>query len=185
MSPRTRKLCSRPDLDETASAVATLEAPVVPSYSEIIRKRIRADIASYRAIVARVVAGEQVPEPDIVAGYETLKRLGFNPGQLEVDVSAVREHKRNRDKWEAAVEAEPAERARSREINAEVDTLKKRIAELQLEGHRLSSTKSVGYLSRCNELVNGHYHVLAADLEQAVEQRAAALKVDTVTGGIK
>lgn len=177
MSPRTRKLSS-----DHSSGVATLEPPTVPSYSEVIRKRIRADLTAYRAMVARVVGGEQLGEDEILTAYETLHRLGFNPGQLEADVSAIGEHKRNREKWEAAVAREPAERARGKEIAAEIDTLKKRIGELQLEARRLQGLKAVGYLQRCNQLADQFAHVVDADLDRAVETRARALKVDAVSG---
>lgn len=178
MSPRSRKLCSRNDLEV---GVATLEPPAtIPSLSDIIRKRIRSDLTSYRATVARVVAGEQVGESDIVTAYETLERLGLDPSQLEADVSAVREHTRNYDKWEAAVAREPAERARLKEIGAELETIEKRMVELRLEARRLSGTKSMGYVQRCRELASAHAHVLAEDIERAVELRARALRVHAV-----
>lgn len=168
------------------SAVATMDPPAVPSYREIIRRKILADVTSYRALVARAAAGEQLPETAILAAYETLARLGFKPGQLEQDLAAVREHAKNKTKWAEYVAKEPEARARQREVDKELEELKQRVNALRAEAHRLSYSvgmKAVGYLQRCTRLQVEHAHVLSDNLDQAVELRAAALRVDAVGVG--
>lgn len=169
------------------SAVATLDPPVVPSYGEIIRKRIRDDVTAYREIVTRAAAGEQLSEVEILSAYETLQRLGFPPGQLEQDLAAVREHTKNKTRWSEYVAREPEERARLLEVEKELEQLKQRTNELRAQAHRLSfgsSMKAAGALQRCNELTVTYAHVLS-DLEQAVEARARALRVDAAaTAGV-
>ena len=170
------------------SSVATLDPPVVPSYGEIIRKRIRGDVSAYREIVTRAAAaGEQLSEAEILSAYETLQRLGFPPGQLEQDLAAVREHAKNKTRWSDHVAREPEERARLLEVEKELEQLKQRTNELRAQAHRLSfgsSMKAAGALQRCNELTLTYAHVLS-DLEQAVEARARALRVDAAaTAGV-
>jgi hypothetical protein len=169
------------------SSVATLDPPVVPSYGEIIRKRIRGDVSAYREIVTRAAAGEQLSEAEILSAYETLQRLGFPPGQLEQDLAAVREHTKNKTRWSEHVAREPEERARLLEVEKELEQLKQRTNELRAQAHRLSfgsSMKAAGALQRCNELTVTYAHVLS-DLEQAVEARARALRVDAAaTAGV-
>ena len=165
------------------SATATLAAPPVPSYGEIIRKRIRTDLTSYRSVVSRAAAGEQLSENEIVSAYETLGRLGYPPGQFEQDLAAVRDHAKHKARWSEFLAREPEERARHRQVEQELEELKNRINGLRAEAHRLSfgsGFKAAANLQRANELAATHGHVLADDLEQTVELRARALRVDAV-----
>jgi hypothetical protein len=168
------------------SAVATLDPPAIPTYSEIIRKRIRADVTSYRSLVSRAASGEQLSESELIEAYETLGRIGYPPGQFEADLSAIRDHAKYKARWAEYLAKEPEERERARAVDREIDELKKQLDTLKAEAHRLSfgsGLKAAANLQRCNELATAHNHVLAEDVDQVVEMRARALRVDAV--GVK
>lgn len=154
-----------------------------PTFADVARKRIRAALTVYRSLVEKAVAGQQLGEEDMVSVYDSLERLKLAPFTFERDQAGIREHARNVEKWNAAVEREPAERERGRQVSEEITTLTKRLNELKAEAHRLSTSgplKQAGYLQRVNQLVNDHPHVLI-DLDKAVEVRAQAMRVDAPT----
>jgi hypothetical protein len=168
------------------SAVATLDPPAIPTYSEIIRKRIRADVTSYRSLVSRAASGEQLSEAELIEAYETLGRIGYPPGQFEADLSATREHTKYKTRWAEFLAREPGERERQREVDRQIGELKQQLDTLKAEAHRLSfgsGLKAAANLQRANELAAQHSHVLSEDVDQVVEMRARALRVDAV--GVK
>lgn len=151
-----------------------------PTFADIARKKLRKRLTEYRAVVDRMVAGEQLTEADMVNAYDILTGMGLPPYTFERDVQGVREHDRNLSKWNACQQREPADRERGRQIVEEITTLTKRLNELKTEAHRLSvsgSMKAAGYLQRVNELKTLHPHVLLP-VDEAVDVRAAALKLD-------
>lgn len=166
---------------KTKNTDTTSTAP--PTFGEIARKKLRKRLTEYRGLVERAVAGEQLTEEDMVAAYDILTSVGLAPYAFERDVQGVREHARNLARWEEYSAAEPALRARGKQLNEEIATLTKRLNELKTEAHRIDTTaslKATGALQRVNELKTLHPHVLLP-MDSAVEVRAKALKLDSPT----
>ena len=166
---------------KTKNTDTTSAAP--PTFGEIARKKLRKRLTEYRGLVERAVAGEQLTEEDMVTAYDILTSVGLAPYAFERDVQGVREHARNLARWEEYSAAEPAMRARGKQLAEEIATLTKRLNELKAEAHRIDTTaslKATGALQRVNELKTLHPHVLLP-MDSAVEVRAKALKLDMPT----
>lgn len=164
---------------------ATSPQPVVPiSFDEIARKKMRERLEAYRTFVRQYAESGTLNELEMEKAAELLDLLFLPPYAFMRDVEAVQRHNRTHSKWAAAVENEPANRERARQLNAEIAEVEKRLRALREEAQKANAAtgKPSAYGQTLAQLAVDHPHVLA-EIDTAVKLRIEEMNRRRQMGG--
>ncbi len=160
-----------------AKATKQPEAPPVPvTFEEIAQRRTRERLESYRELIRRHAAGETMNVADMEKVLELLDLLGLPEFAHARDVQAMQRFKIATDKYQAAIDAQPAHAIRASELVVEVEATQKKLVMLreQLHHENAKRNKPAAYDQTLKQLQHDHPHVLA-DLDLAVRLRTEEL----------
>jgi predicted nucleic acid-binding Zn-ribbon protein len=164
---------------------ATPPQPVAPiSFDEIARKKMRERLEAYRTFVRQYAESGTLNELEMEKAAELLDLLFLPPYAFMRDVEAVQRHNRTHSKWAAAVENEPANRDRARQLNAEIVEIEKRLRALREEAQMANAAigKPSAYGQTLSQLAVDHPHVLA-EIDTAVKLRIEEMNRRRQMGG--
>lgn len=165
------------------------ELPPAPvTFEEIALKRTRERLTAYRELVRRHAAGETMTVGDMEQVLELLDHLGLPQYAHDRDIQAVARFKIATDKFQAAIDAQPAHAVRASELTAEVDALHGKLKALreELHFHNAKANKPTAYGQTLATMQHEYPHVLA-DIDVAVRLRIEELdsrKKTTVGGAV-
>jgi len=171
----------------TKTKAAAPAEPAVPiTFEEINRRKVQERLTAYREIVQRHADGEAITVPDMERAGELLEQLGLPQYTFERDVQAIQRAAVSKAKWQAAVEAQPANAKRAAELAVEIEATRKKWEMLREEHRKASSgaTKAGAYDNSLRQLAAEHPHVLG-DLDTAVRLRIEELDRRKQIGGAR
>lgn len=160
----------------TTKTRKTSEPTPPPTFADIARKKIRAHLETYRALLRRHADGELLSEDDLSTVADTLEALGLPDWCWPRDLEALGRHAVVQAKFKAAVDAEPANRDRAVELTSEIESLQAKLLAKREELRRAQAgaTKSTTYAQTLSQLAVEHPHVLG-DIDTAVTLRLEEL----------
>lgn len=143
-----------------------------PSFASIARKKMRARIEEYRALLKRHADGETLTEADLSHVVDLLEGMGLPDFTWSRDCEASRRFAMVSGKYKVAVDAEPANRLRCEDLAKEVEVTQTKLRVLleELRKAQSAAAKSVAYGHTLAELATAHPHAVA-DIDTAVTLR--------------
>jgi hypothetical protein len=148
------------------------ESSAPPTLADVARKRARAHLETYRALLRRHADGQTLNDDDLTTVAESLEALGLPDWVWARDQEALQRHAVVQAKFKAAVDAEPANRDRAVELTSEIESLQTKLMAKREELRRAQTgaNKSTTYAQSLSQLAVEHPHVLG-DIDTAVTLR--------------
>jgi hypothetical protein len=146
------------------------------TFDEIAQRRTRERLTAYRELIRRNAAGEILTVEEMEQVLELLDVLGLPQWAHERDVQAMQRFKIAIEKYQAAIDKQPAHAIRANELAAEIETAQKKLVMLREQLHHENAkwNKPTAYDQTIKQLQSEHPHVLA-DLDLAVRLRTEEL----------
>lgn len=156
----------------TTTKTRKIEPSSPPTLDGVARQKMRAHISTYRALLKRQAKGDTLTMEDLSTVTDTLEALGLPDWVWPRDLEALGHHAAVRAKFQAAADAEPANRDKAAALTKEVESLRVTLEAKREELRRAQagSNKSIAYAHTLAQLATEHPHVLA-DEEAAVQLR--------------
>lgn len=163
------------DMTTTTKTRKTEPAPP-PTFDGIARKKMAERITAYRGFVKRHVEGESLSEDDLLQVVTLLEGMSLPDFAWSRDCEAAQRFNVTHGKLRAALDAEPANRERSRELAMEIEALQGKLRMLQEELRRAQAGahKSTAYSHTLAQLAADHPQALG-DIDTAVTLRLEEL----------